>query len=333
MADPEATVVIPTRDRWALLSSHALASALRQVNVALEVIVVDDGSTDGTQAGLAQIGDPRLRVLRHDVSCGVARARNAGLSAARGEWIAFLDDDDLWSPHKLRIQLETARTRDADFVYAAGVLVDIDKRALAADIFVPENELQSRLRTSNVIPGGCSNVLAKADLVRDVGAFDEELTYTEDWDLWIRLARAGRPAACPEVLVAHVEHLGNALFRYRPDVVSEVEYVLTKHNPDVDSSQIRARRVEALEWMAHEYRRAGYRREAARMYLQVARERRQVTDVARALVALSGRRGASARRMLRRIVSLGSVDAEPAPPPVPTWLERNQDSTAHFESS
>jgi glycosyltransferase involved in cell wall biosynthesis len=331
MIDPEATVVIPTRDRWELLSSHALVSALDQVDVALEVIVVDDGSTDVTRHGLEQIGDPRLRVLRHDVSRGVASARNAGLSAARGEWIAFLDDDDLWSPRKLRAQLEMAHMRSVDFVYAKGVLVDKDKRVLAADIFVPENELRARLRTSNVIPGGCSNVMAKTDLVRKVGGFDETLTYTEDWDLWIRLVETGRSGACQEVLVAHVEHLDNALFRYRPDVASEVEYVLSKHNPDADGSQVRALRLQTLEWMAHEFRRAGYRREAARLYVQIARERRGVGDLARALVILSGTRGEASARMLRRAFSRSNVGGELPVPSVPDWLERYKDPGARLE--
>ena len=82
---PEVSVVIPTRDRWSLLPSHALPSALCQEDVELEVVVVDDGSTDGTAAGLALVNDPRLRVLRHDTPRGVAGARNAGLSTVRGE--------------------------------------------------------------------------------------------------------------------------------------------------------------------------------------------------------------------------------------------------------
>ncbi len=170
---------------------------------------------------------------------------------------------------------------------------------------------RARLRTSNVIPGGCSNVVAKTDLVRKVGGFDERLTYTEDWDLWIRLVAAGRPAACQEVLVAHVEHLDNALFRYRPDVASEVEYVLTKHDPDADGTQVCVFRLQTLEWMAYEFRRAGYRREAARIYFQIARERRGVGDLARALVMLSGTRGEASARMLRRAFSRSTVGGNP----------------------
>jgi glycosyltransferase involved in cell wall biosynthesis len=318
---PEVSVVIPTRDRWSFLPSHALASALGQVDVELEVVVVDDGSADGTAAGLALVTDPRLRVVRHETARGVAGARNAGLAAARGEWVAFLDDDDLWSPLKLRRQLDTARRRGADFVYAAGVLVDGEKRVTASDIFPAESELVARLRTSNVVPGGCSGVLARTDLVRDVGGFDEKLSYTEDWDLWIRLAAKGRAGACPDVLVAHVEHAGNALFRYRPDVVTEFEYVLRKHARSGEPESLGSARVQVLEWLAQEYLRAGHARDAARAHLQIARERRSLTPVARALVSLSGGPSRGAIRRVRRLVSsAGRTAADPLPPADPDWL-------------
>src|SRR3954468_2829862 len=104
---PEVTVVIPTRDAWDLLPA-TLTGALAQEEVALEVVVVDDGSRDGTAAGLAEWAraDPRLRVCRLEPSAGVGAARNAGIERARGEWLAFLDHDDLWAPRKLREQVD-----------------------------------------------------------------------------------------------------------------------------------------------------------------------------------------------------------------------------------
>ncbi|MBV8991348.1 MAG: glycosyltransferase family 2 protein, partial [Solirubrobacterales bacterium] len=87
--------MIPTRNRWPFLS-HTLASALAQESVSLEVVVVDDGSDDQTPERLPAVGDPRVRVFRHERGLGVARARNKGIEEARGAWIAFLDDDDTW---------------------------------------------------------------------------------------------------------------------------------------------------------------------------------------------------------------------------------------------
>src|ERR671931_448444 len=114
---PEVTVVVPTHGRWDLLSTAALPASLGQEGVDLEVVVVDDGSTDATAEGLARIEDPRLRVVRHDRPHGVAQARNAGIAAARGEWVALLDDDDLWAPWKLRAQLDAAVAERAVFAY------------------------------------------------------------------------------------------------------------------------------------------------------------------------------------------------------------------------
>jgi glycosyltransferase involved in cell wall biosynthesis len=308
---PEVTVVVPTRDRWPLLSSNALPSALRQSDVSLELVVVDDGSSDGTAERLAALADPRMRVIRHESSRGVAAARNAGIRAARGAWVAFLDDDDLWAPHKLRAQLDEASEAGADVVYAAAVIVDEARNVLAADIFPSPDELEPRLLRSNVIPGGCSSVVARSALLREVGGFDERLTYTEDWELWIRLVRAGRVAACSEVLVAHVEHPANALFRYRPDVASESEYVISKHGGDLSAEAVRRRRRGMLEWLAHEYRRSGRSREAARASLAIAREWRSVPHFARALLELAGPRAKRLARVLARRSTATTALPEP----------------------
>src|SRR5216684_3578198 len=121
---PEVSVVIPTRNRWGLLSRSGLAAALMQKGVDLEIIVVDDGSTDETPGRLAALENPRVRVIRHDQRQGVARARNRGVAEAESEWVAFLDDDDLWSPDKLRRQLELANGSSAGFVYGAAIALD-----------------------------------------------------------------------------------------------------------------------------------------------------------------------------------------------------------------
>ncbi|MFL5884580.1 MAG: glycosyltransferase family 2 protein, partial [Thermoleophilaceae bacterium] len=95
------SVVIPTHNRWPQMRG-TLDGALGQTGVEHEVIVVDDCSSDGTAEGLAGIENDRLRFLRHEQNRGVAAARNTGIEAARHEWLAFLDDDDLWAPNKLR---------------------------------------------------------------------------------------------------------------------------------------------------------------------------------------------------------------------------------------
>src|SRR5688500_342442 len=97
---PEVTVVIPTRDRWNLLERRALRSVLAQEDVRLEVVVVDDGSSEPAPPSIER--DERVRVVRHETSRGVPAARNTGIGEATAAWTAFLDDDDLWAPRKLR---------------------------------------------------------------------------------------------------------------------------------------------------------------------------------------------------------------------------------------
>ena len=95
---PRVTVVIPTRDRWSLLPG-ALESALSQRGVAVDVVVADDGSTTAPPAEVRRSG---VEVVRLETSGGIAAARNAAIVRATGEWVAFLDDDDIWAPDKLR---------------------------------------------------------------------------------------------------------------------------------------------------------------------------------------------------------------------------------------
>src|SRR5690348_12324408 len=112
------SVIIPLYNRREEIR-RAIASALRQSHAPYEVVVVDDGSRDGSAEAVAALGDKRIRLLRHERNQGASAARNTGIAAAEGEWIALLDSDDEWAPEKLARQLETLRT--ANDVPAAGV--------------------------------------------------------------------------------------------------------------------------------------------------------------------------------------------------------------------
>jgi glycosyltransferase involved in cell wall biosynthesis len=107
VAAVDVTVVIPTRDRLASLLA-TLAGVWRQSDVQLEVVIVDDGSRPEVAAEYEGLCSDRVRVLRNAESRGPGAARNAGIAIARGQWVAFLDDDDLWAPSKLRRQLDAA---------------------------------------------------------------------------------------------------------------------------------------------------------------------------------------------------------------------------------
>lgn len=314
---PDVSVVIPTRSRWRLLSTAALPSALDQEDVAHEVIVVDDGSSDETAARLEAVDDDRLRVVRHERSLGLSAARNTGIDAARGAWISFLDDDDLWAPQKLRRQLDAVATTDAGFAYAASVVLDEHGTVTAEHLPPDPATLASELRHRYRIPAGCSNVLVRTAVVRDLGGFDVNLWHLQDWDLWIRLAREARGVAIPEVLVGYVLH-GTNSFLGDPthDIVDDLEYLVAKYGHGPNGVEIDT--AGFTRWVAFRLRGAGHRRRAARTYLRGALASRSATDLLRAAYALVD------GPTLRRARGLPLDGSEPAAiaAPSPPWLER-----------
>jgi glycosyltransferase involved in cell wall biosynthesis len=293
---PEVSVVIPSRDRWPLLAA-ALASALAQDDVRLEVIVVDDGSSDVTPECLAEVGDARLRIVRHEHSLGVARARNRGVEEARGPWIALLDDDDTWAPAKLRTQLDALDRAGGDFAYASAVHVDEHGRVLAVELAPAPAALAPRLLTNeNPVPAGCSNVVASTALLRRIGGFDERLFHLADWDLWLRLVRAGRAVACPEVLVAYLKHPANMLTAADRDIFAEFGYLSAKHGAEGAARGLRFDGVGLSRWVASGHRRAGRRTDAARAYLRGAVAYRSAGNALRAAAVLVTPRARAADR-------------------------------------
>jgi glycosyltransferase involved in cell wall biosynthesis len=288
-------VVIPTRDRRELLSRAALPSALRQTGVVFEVLVVDDGSTDGTAASIEDFEDPRVRVIRQEVPRGVAAARNAAIAAA-APWVAFLDDDDHWAPDKLATQLECLRVVDAVFAYTGALVVDAHgepKDVLAAP---PATSVRERLLLENVIPAGSSNVIASTDLLRRLGGFDEGLGYLADWDLWIRLALAGPGAADDHPRVAYVHHPGQMQLTGK-GAIAELERLSRRHAAAgfaPDGSRL-------LSWVASEQRRRGRRAQAVGTYLLAMRTYRDLRWLTQIVATPFDSAGLGLKHRLRRV--------------------------------
>jgi glycosyltransferase involved in cell wall biosynthesis len=307
---PAVSVVIPTCNRWPTMLK-TLSTALRQQQVDTEVIVVDDGSTDDTLARVGALEAPGLRVLHLPTSHGVARARNAGIAEARGEWLAFLDDDDVWAPHKLRRQLDRAAETRASFVYGACVGVSESGVILRTEPLPLADGLDWRLLVSNVIPAGASNIIARLELVRRIGGFDEKLDHLADWDLWIRLAQAGGGAACPDLLVGYVEHATNMHKSAGDEVAAEFDYLLAKHQAASSAHGVEFDGLVFFRGVAVRHLRAGRRLKAARVYLRCAIKFRNAGNVTRGLAALLGE---PVVRRFRRDRAVGTRQ--------PEWLRR-----------
>ena len=284
---PEVSVVIPTHNRRRLLG-QTLRSVLGQRGVDFEVVVVDDGSTDGTAEAVAALGDRRVRLLRHEHPRGVATARNVGATAAHGAWVAFLDDDDLWAPDKLARQLATTGREDG-WVYAGAVEVDGAGRLLGGTPPPPPDALLAGLTRHNPMPAGSSNVMVRAGLLADTGGFDPTLRHLADWDLWLRLARLSRPACVAAPLVAYRIHPGQATMD-TTGMVAEARVLQVRHGADPGAIH---------RWAAWSQLRAGRRWAAVAAYAAAVRTG-DLASVARSAVALLSPRPTLVRRPLRR---------------------------------
>jgi len=293
----EVSVIISTQNRWPLMARTSLRSALVQEDVDLEVVVVDDGSTEEAPGGLSGLEDARVRLVRHAEPRGIAAARNTGVREAEGEWIAFLDDDDLWSPHKLRTQIDAARTTGAGFAYVGAVWVDREQLHLVYGHAPPRADgLARELLRWNVLWGGASNVLAASDLVHALGGFDEELFQLADWDLWIRLALGSKAAVVDDVLVALLVHRESMLLVDRRDVFAEFDYLRAKHREAAEREGVEPDAARFARWAAAGHLRAGRRSTAARTYVRGTRAPANVVRAAAAFLGPSATRALSARR-------------------------------------
>lgn len=218
---PLVSVIIPAFNAERYIR-EAIDSVLAQTHRDLEVIVVDDSSTDGTPALLQAYGD-RIHVIRKR-NGGAAAARNAGANAARGEWLAFLDADDVWEPAKLERQLAvttgpcsyTNRTN----IGARGDVPELQSEVTAmhqGDVFEPLL-LEGNFMTS-------SSVMVRRDVFQRLGGFTTSEKNAEDWDLWLRVAADHEVSYCPEPLVRYRFHAGNksrnhqAMARARQSIV------------------------------------------------------------------------------------------------------------------
>jgi glycosyltransferase involved in cell wall biosynthesis len=179
----------------------SVRSVLRQTHTELELIIVDDGSTDETRRVLSEFVDPRVVVI-HQQQRGASAARNRALAQARGEFVAVIDADDIWRPQKLELQLQALERRaDAAVAYGWTDLVDKDLNLLYPDERVSfEGRVFEELLRSNFIWCGSNSLMRRAALDA-VGGFDETLEAAEDWELHTRLAARHAFVAVAEVVV------------------------------------------------------------------------------------------------------------------------------------
>ena len=185
---PAVSVIIPTHNRSAIIS-QTIDSVLAQSFTDFEIIVVDDGSTDNTASVLQEQYAQKLTYIRMENS-GLPAARNTGIKAVRGTYVAFIDDDDLWFPDKLQRQITLMQNNPSlGLVYCGCYKIGEDGAVLSETRPAHRGELLEYLLRSNCIVGSASAVMVTHEVFSRAHYFDETLKACEDWDLWIRIAR------------------------------------------------------------------------------------------------------------------------------------------------
>jgi glycosyltransferase involved in cell wall biosynthesis len=210
---PLVSVVIPTYNR-VLLLQKAITSILAQSYTNWELIVVDDGSTDGTSQLIRSMTDRRISVLELHHSGHIGCLRNAGVKACNGEWLAFLDSDDVWVPKKLELQLDALRQSGGKWCYGNFELMNESGQTIPvkAGKYRPlSGWIIRQLLTTEAAVTMCS-VMVKRSLFNEVGGFssDSRLQYRGDYELGLRLALKEEVTALPDVLVRVLEHEGRS---------------------------------------------------------------------------------------------------------------------------
>lgn len=196
--NPIFSVIIPTYNRVDYLC-FAVESVLEQTFKELELIIVDDGSTDGTKNMVSAYSDPRIKYVYHD-NKGVSYSRNRGLELSRGDFIAFLDSDDRWVPHKLETTLKYINEfpdirifHTEEIWYKNGRIQNQKKKHKKPDGYVYLNALP-------ICCIGMSTAVVSKEVINEVGMFDVSLPACEDYDFWLRTTIRYEVKLIPEYL-------------------------------------------------------------------------------------------------------------------------------------
>lgn len=280
MADrPLVSVILPTWNRLGMLR-EAVSSVQRQSERSLELLIVDDGSADGTAEWVASLEDPRIRFLPGAHSGRPGVVRNRGLRRARGRWIAFLDSDDRWHPEKLRRQLEAhADQPEALWSYTGRRLLDSEGQPLDEEGYRPWTARAGWIFEDLLVHDAMvalPTVIVDRGFLQEVGGFDEGLALSEDYELWLRLALAS-PVLVVDAPLAEIRQHTTSTTYGNADVnasFAEIYRRLARSHPSRSVRRTcRRQEVFYLGWLARQLRDRGRRREAVRTALSAVRAR------------------------------------------------------------
>ena len=233
------SAIITTYKRETSMVLRALDSVLAQTYNDLEVIIVDDSPNDYSQRENVRLAVKRkqednneinIKYIQHEKNMGACVARNTGLEAANGEFIAYLDDDDEWLPEKIKKQIEVIQKSDVALVYCGSICINDDtgkseynnKEYLRGDVF-------KRLLFFNFIES-TSYPLIRKKCLDEIGGFDPLMQSSQDYDVWLRLAQIYEIDYVPEALVKYHKHSGERITGNPAKKISGLERINQKYS-------------------------------------------------------------------------------------------------------
>lgn len=234
------SIIIPTFNRRRTLS-RAIQSVLHQTYSLLEIIIIDDGSTDDTESVIKGIYDDRIVYRKIPKRQGAAHARNIGMKMAKGDYIAFQDSDDYWYEGKLETQIKYLNKTGSDIVFCPYYRINLDgKRELVPDqskqsYDAIEKDILEILKRTNVI--GTPTILMRRKVVEEIGGFDVEMQKIEDYEYAIRLAQRYKIAFFQEPLVEAYMQDDSITYRKETDWDAHI-IMLRKHKNYLDVNKV-----------------------------------------------------------------------------------------------
>jgi glycosyltransferase involved in cell wall biosynthesis len=314
--NPLVSVVIPTYNR-AKTIARAIDSVVRQGWRPLEIIIVDDGSTDGTLDAIDSDGCPvPLTLIALGQNEGAAAARNHGITAARGEFVAFLDSDDEWQPEKIERQMAAINAAGLECGASYTGIASFDEEGALCGLSraTAEGDLRLALLNHNLV-GSTSCMLARRALLQQIGGFDPGLRSCQDWDLWIRLAANTRFTCVAEPLtVLHIAREGRISSNGKARLQGYLQLYRTHLRSAFKSGKVDPALFRTnLGEIFMQLERPGY---AAQQFAAIWR--RKPWSVKRLTLMLLARFGAGKARYFRAVAWLEKLEAKLRPSPIAT---------------
>lgn len=244
--DPTVSVVLPTYNRAGSIHM-SVESILSQTFQDFELIIVDDGSTDDTEAVIHTIDDSRVKYIKCDRNYGATHARNVGIQIASGQYVAFQDSDDQWLPEKLRKQVEVLHSakKNVGVVYNAYWRV-IDNKRIYMPVDIPNTEnANAILAELFFLFVATPTVLVKKECFGRSGVFDERLSRLQEWELWIRMSQDYKFEYINEALVTSY-YQSQSITANHESLVISFDLILKKHGQILHHDRNRLAKIFAI---------------------------------------------------------------------------------------